>query len=98
MVFPHDGKITAISGSRSTLGENELGIEIRPDGRPRGAVSGNAEGGIWSPAIIESLRDKGMTRARIGVGNLVGVYRNEEGGVSYTTLDRVMKALPQAQF
>ena len=77
---------------------NDIGVELLVDGRPREAVTGNAAGGYWSPAIIDALREKGMSRARIGVGDLAGVYRNEEGGVSYTTLDRVIKAFPQARF
>jgi Xaa-Pro aminopeptidase len=39
-----------------------------------------------------------MGQARIGVGFLVDVFRNGEGGVSSTTLDRVRKAFPGAQF
>ena len=78
--------------------QNDAGVELRPDGRPAESVTGNAEGGHWSAAIIDSLREKGMSRARIGVANMVGVFRNYEGGVSYTTLDRVRKAFPQAQF
>lgn len=97
-IFPLDGPIIALN-SRETQGRRTvLGVELRPDGRPRGAVSGNAEDGQWSPAIIEALRDRNMARARIGVGHLSGVYRNEEGEVSFTTLDRVMKALPQSSF
>lgn len=77
---------------------NDIGVELLVDGRPSESVTGNAAGGYWSPAIIDALREKGMSRARIGVGDLAGVYRNEEGGVSYTTLDRVIKAFPQARF
>ncbi len=78
--------------------QNDYGVELRVDGRPRESVTGNAAGGHWSPAINDALNEKGMSRARIGVGNLSGVYRNEEGGVSYTTLNNVINAFPQARF
>lgn len=97
VVFPYEGSPIAIGGRRRG-GPSGLGIELRPDGRPPGSVSGNAVAGHWSPAVIDALRDRGMSRARIGIGNLVGVYRDEEGGVSYTTLDRITKAFPHAQF
>ena len=97
LVFPYEGAPIAIS-EREGGGQNELGIEMRPDGRPPGSVPGNAEGGNWSPAIIDALDARDMSRAHIGVGNLSGVFRNEEGGVSYTILDRVKKSFPQARF
>jgi Xaa-Pro aminopeptidase len=98
VVFPYDGKVISIGGQGDERGENEAGVELRPDGRPAGSLLGNAEGGQWSPALINLLREKGMTRAHIGVGDLSGAPRNEEGGVSYTTVDRVVKAFPQAKF
>jgi len=98
IVFPHDGKVAAIGARGDESGENEAAVESRPDGRAPGSLLGNAVAGQWSGALIKILREKGMTRARIGVGALSGVPRNEEGGVSYTTLDRVIKALPQAKF
>jgi Xaa-Pro aminopeptidase len=97
VVFPYEGAPIALS-EREGGGQNELGIEFRPDGRPPGSVPGNAEGGYWSPAIIDALDARDMSRAHIGVGNLSGVFRNEEGGVSYTTLDRVKRTFPQARF
>ncbi|MEE8176789.1 MAG: M24 family metallopeptidase [Acidobacteriota bacterium] len=99
VVFPYDGKVTAILARGDASGENEAGVELRPDGRYPGIlVSSNAEAGQWSPALINILREKGLTGGRIGVVNLSGVPRNDEGTVSYTTLDRVIKALPRARF
>lgn len=39
-----------------------------------------------------------MERARIGVSRLDGALRNEEGDVTYTTLDKVKAAFPGARF
>ncbi len=39
-----------------------------------------------------------MQRARIGVGNLSGQMRNDEGGVSYVSMTNIEKALPRASF
>ncbi len=98
VVFPYDGRVAVIGRRGDESGENEVGVELRPDGRPPGSLIGNPVGGLYSPALIAALREKGMTKARIGVGSLSGVPRNEEGTVSYVTLDRVVKALPQATF
>jgi Xaa-Pro aminopeptidase len=57
-----------------------------------------AEGGAWSPGIIEALKELRMDRARVGVSRLEGALRNEEGDVTYTTLDRIRRALPGARF
>ena len=51
-----------------------------------------------SKLIIERLEELGMRRARIGVGNLSGQMRNDEGGVSFITMTRLMQALPRAKF
>lgn len=51
-----------------------------------------------SQLIIERLEELGMQRARIGVGNLSGQMRNDEGGVSFITMTNLMQALPQARF
>jgi len=92
VILPYEGTVTAISGGkiRRTPEEKltaDRGIEVRI-----------AQEGQWSAAIIDSLREKGMTRARIGVGNLVDASRQPEGEINYTTYDRVLKALPQARF
>jgi len=92
VVLPYEGTVTAITDSRirNTPEEQwtkERGIDVRIP-----------EGDRWSAAIVDCLRDKGMTRARIGVGNLVDATRQPEGEISYTTYDRVLKALPEAKF
>ena len=105
VVFPYEGKITAISTGQlkpllalkrpvhgivltSMYAQNSKDIEIRF----------TEEEGAWSGPIIDCLRERGMTEARIGVGSLVDIFRNEEGSVNYTTFDRVRRALPQARF
>jgi len=93
VVFPVEGKVTAFSTGqvRGTPEEKlsaERGIEIRivPTSVP------------WSSALIDSLREKGMTQARIGVTNLANAPRQPEGEISYTTYSRVLGAFPQAKF
>ncbi len=104
VIVPLEGKITAISSRVGSLladkrpipgivmttlfAENSADIEVRF----------SDEEGLWSPSIIDSLKEKKMDRARIGVGALTNLFRNSEGSVTYTTYDRVRKAFPQAQF
>ena len=54
--------------------------------------------GLWSKSITDSLRELGMSQAHIGIGDIEGTFRNEEGGVNYTTYERVRQAFPQARF
>jgi Xaa-Pro aminopeptidase len=91
VVFPLEGKVTAIStnqvrGTREEKLSEERGIELR------------VVDGPWSASIIDSLREKNMDQARIGVTDLVDASRQSEGEVTYTTYDRVVKAFPQAKF
>ena len=51
-----------------------------------------------SQLIIDRLKELGLQKARIGVGNLSGQARKDEGGVSYITMSRIEEALPQAKF
>lgn len=51
-----------------------------------------------SRILIDRLGELGLQKARIGVGNLSGVMRNDEGGVSYVTMTKLTKALPKATF
>jgi Xaa-Pro dipeptidase len=93
VIVPVEGKITAISTGqvRGTPEEKlctDRGIEIRI---PQGAA-------VWSGAMIDSLREKNMAQARIGVTNLAKAPRQPEGEISYTTYDRILKAFPQAKF
>jgi Xaa-Pro aminopeptidase len=91
VIFPLDGKVTALStnqirGAKEEDVAKEHGIEVI------------VNDGTWSKSIIESIRAKGAVQGRIGVTNLVDSSRQVEGEVSYTTYDRVLKALPQAKF
>ena len=90
VVFPLEGNVIALfDGERaaeSAKAKKDWGIDVRwevPEGR-------------WSAAVVDCLRGLKMEQARIGVGNLSGVLRNDEGGLSYTTFDRIRKALPRA--
>ncbi|MGH6916058.1 MAG: hypothetical protein ACREH3_20390, partial [Geminicoccales bacterium] len=51
-----------------------------------------------SALIIDSLTSSELGDGRIGVGNLSGTMRNDEGGVSHTTMVRLEKAFPHARF
>lgn len=89
VVFPLDGDVMAVTdtGDRGRGVGGQWATEVIP-----------AERGRWSVGIIDALTRLKMTRARIGVGRLEGVLRNDEGDVPYATLDRIKKALPQATF
>ena len=91
VIFPLDGKVTVLStGQIRREPEEKLaqdrGIEIK--------ISDSS----WSKGIIDSLKERGLTGARIGVTNLLDSSRQPEGEVAYTTYDRVLKAFPQAKF
>ena len=93
VVFPVEGKVTAFSTGqvRGTPEEKmaaERGIDLRIVPFEK----------MWSGPIIDCLREKNMAQARIGVTNLVDAPRQQEGEISYTTYDRILKALPQARF
>lgn len=92
VVLPYEGTVTAITDGRiRNTPEEEWTKERRIEVRI-------PAGGVWSAAIIDVLGEAGMTRARIGVGNLVDATRQPEGEISYTTYDRVLKAFPRARF
>ena len=104
VIIPAEGKITAISNRVGSLlaekrpipglvittmfADNAADIEVRYAD----------EEGLWSPSIIDCLKEHKMDQGRIGVGSLASLFRNAEGSVTYTTYDRVRKAFPQAQF
>ncbi len=104
IVFPLEGKITAISSRIGSLLAEKRPIPglvmttMFADNAPEIEVRYAPEEGLWSPLVIDTLREKKMDQARIGVGSLVDLFRNTEGSVIYTSLDRVKKAFPQAQF
>jgi Xaa-Pro aminopeptidase len=100
ILFPLQGTVTAffsrealppaIGGAAIVDRDEDLGLELRG--------SGLYEQGMWSPRLIEALREHKLTGARIGVGSLENVYRNLEGSVNYTTYARVLEAFPKARF
>jgi Xaa-Pro aminopeptidase len=104
VVFPVEGKITAISSRVAPLLAEKRPIPglvmttMFADNAPDIEVRFSEEEGLWSPVIIDCLREHKMEQARIGVGSLVDTFRNTEGSLTYTTFDRVRKAFPQAQF
>lgn len=91
-VLPLEGKVTAVTtgqvrGAPEQKLSAEYGLELIFE-----------RGGLWSASLIDSLRAKGMSRARIGVTNLVDSARQPEGEVNYTTYERILKAFPRATF
>jgi Xaa-Pro dipeptidase len=104
VIVPAEGKITAISNRIGSLLSEKRPIPglvmttMFADNAPDIEVRFSDEEGLWSPAIIDCLKERRMDQARIGVGSLANLFRNSEGSVTYTTFDRVRKAFPQAQF
>ncbi len=104
VVFPIEGKITAISSRVAPLLAQKRPIPglvmttMFADNAPEIEVRFSEEEGLWSPAVMDSLHEHKMEQSRIGVGSLVDMFRNTEGSVTYATLDRIRKAFPQAQF
>src|SRR3984885_14204172 len=91
VVLPYEGKVTALSTQqvRGTKEEQlckDRGIDLR------------IARGPWSAAIIDAMKEANLGQGRIGVTNLVDSSRQTEGGVTYTTYDRVLKAFPNAKF
>lgn len=90
VVFPQQGKPTAIfrAGDEDTAFVAFMGshLDIRASLLNR------------SQLIIEALKQAGVANGRIGIGNLAGTLRYDEGGVSSTTVDRLKQALPKATF
>ncbi len=87
VVFPLEGNLTAIfdgaRAAREMEPKKDWGMNVRTDFE-----------GPRSAQLIACLRELNMTQARIGVGNLSGGLRDPEGGMSYTTFDRVVRAFP----
>jgi Xaa-Pro aminopeptidase len=104
VIFPIEGKITAVSSRiENLLAEKKplSGIVLTTlfaENAPDIEVRFTREEGLWSPTIIDVLRERKMEQGRIGVGSIADMFRNTEGSVTYTTYDRVRKAFPQAQF
>jgi Xaa-Pro aminopeptidase len=90
VVFPQSGTPTAIF----RVGDEDDNFEAFMQGNmhARAALLNRSE------LIIESLREAGISEGRVAVGNLSGTLRNDEGGVSYTTLTRIKEEFPQISF
>jgi Xaa-Pro aminopeptidase len=90
VVFPQQGRPTAIfrTGDEDSHFESLMGqhLDISTSLLNR------------SDLIIEALNKAGVANGRIGVGNLAGTLRYDEGGASYTTVSKLQKALPKAEF
>ena len=86
VVFPLDGPVALIKD-----GDEEGSASWVSDVR-------TSENGRWSRAIIEAMRARKLGDARVGVGRLEGVLRNDEGDVMAGTFDRVRAAFPRARF
>lgn len=104
VIVPAEGKITAISSRIGSLLADKRPIPglilttMFADNAPDIEVRFSEEEGLWSPLIIDCLKEKKLDHGRIGVGSLANLFRNTEGSVTYTTYDRVRSAFPQAQF
>ena len=90
VVFPPEGKPTLIFRG----GDDSRDVERKSPGDYDLRVSRFNR----SQVIIDRLKELGMQKARIGVGNLSGQMRQDEGGVSYITMSELVKAFPQATF
>lgn len=104
VMVPAEGKIVAISSRIGSLLKEKRPIPgivlttLIADNVPDIEVRYSDEEGLWSPSIIDFLKEQKFDQARIGVGSLADLFRNTEGSVIYTTYDRVRQAFPKAQF
>jgi Xaa-Pro dipeptidase len=103
-IVPAEGKIIAISSRVGSLLAEKRPIPglvmttLFAENAPDIEVRFSDEEGLWSPILIDCLKEQKMEKARIGVGSLANIFRNTEGSVTYTTFDRVRQAFPQAHF
>jgi Xaa-Pro aminopeptidase len=90
VVFPAEGPLTLIfrggEDSREVQAKSPVTFDLRVSRFNR------------SQLIIDRLKELGLERSRIGVGNLSGQMRNDEGGVSYVTMSKLTAAFPNATF
>lgn len=90
VVFPADGQPTLIFRRNQ---ERDKVLERSP-----GEFDMRISRFKRSQLLIDRLKELGMQKARIGVGNLSGQMRNDEGAVSYITMTNLKEALPKAKF
>ena len=90
VVFPANGTPTLIfrggDDSRSVADNSPVQFDLRVSRFNRSRV------------IIDRIKELGMQESRIGVGNLSGQMRNDEGGVSHITMTNLINAFPKAKF
>ncbi len=104
VMVPAEGKIVAISSRIGSLLKEKRPIPgivlttLFADNAPDIEVRYSDEEGLWSPSIIDYLKEQKLDQTRIGVGSLADLFRNTEGSVIYTTYYRVRQAFPKAQF
>jgi Xaa-Pro dipeptidase len=104
VIVPAEGKIVVISSRVGSLLAQKRPIAglvmttLFADNAPDIEVRFSKQEGLWSPYIIDYLKEQKFDQARIGVGSLADLFRNTEGSVTYTTLERVRQAFPKAQF
>jgi Xaa-Pro dipeptidase len=104
VIVPAEGKLIAISSRIGSMLADKRPIPgivmttLFADNAPDIEVRFSNEEGLWSPSVIDCLKELKADRARIGVGSLENIFRNSEGSVTYTTFERVRQAFPQAQF
>jgi Xaa-Pro aminopeptidase len=84
VVLAQDGNVLALGGGD---GERYDGLQSREAPEMK-----------FSEGINSAIKELGLTGGRIGVGYLQDVVRLPEGGINFTTLDRVRRANPQARF
>jgi len=90
VVFPQSGRPTAIF--RSGEDANNFKESMQLDMDVLDSRLGRSE------LIVQGLKDARVTNGRIGVGNLEGTMRDDEGGVSHTTMTRLEKEFPNVRF
>jgi Xaa-Pro aminopeptidase len=86
-VFPLEGDPTAYVFNRAGWWKQAQNwtADVR-DGRNR-----------WAQNAIEKLREMGFTKGKIGISGLAGLVRAPEGIISYSTVEALRKAFPEAQ-
>lgn len=90
VVFPQSGRPTAIYRTEHDAAEMRASSKVDID------VLNNRYD--RSKLVIDSMKKSGVSSGRIGVADLSGVLRDDEGGVSYTAMKNIMDALPRATF
>src|SRR5579863_10647950 len=84
-IVPAEGKINAISSRIGSLLAEKRPIPglvmttMFADGAPDIEVRFTDQEGLWSPSIIDCLKELKLDQARIGVGSLANIFRNTEG-------------------